>query len=533
MCAAWAPARCADSASFMAKFCVGSCDGAAGFEHVPPSNPSNPSKGDVHMDDAHVAEHLANAQADKEAAEAAKTEPKTEPKTEVEEGGDSDYTPSGPFDESSSDLTVAQFDDLLHSNQVVMVNYYAPWCFWSNKLTPDWLAVGRRVHKRAWSQSVKFLRVDCTTAKGQKLCQAQSIHAFPSVRIYRGSSHAFEPYEYGREENVIWLHLVKVAAEALVASVNELTPEERRAYSTQIGHVSADLRTVMERREQGLDEDWSEDALSADEEVAEDQDILARISDAVGSVTGAKGVITKGELDAHLGGGAGQDGTAEMRLVNERASDVVLGLLTGRAPTKASDDPDAEPWTESETHEGCNVFGYIDVSRAPGTIHVAPHSPRHSFDFSALNTTHSIDHLSFGLELTARERAQLPPSVLRQLTTLDGTLFLASQPTETKEHHVNIMPTSFGSPSESITTYQFTATSHGRTRETIPSVVISYDVSPIHAHVTETQTPMTDFLISLCAIIGGAVSVFGIVDAVLFAGTGAVKRSMGGGRKAY
>ena len=35
----------------------------------------------------------------------------------------------------------------------------------------------------------------------------------------------------------------------------------------QIAHISADLKEVMTRREQGLDEDWSEDALSADEEV--------------------------------------------------------------------------------------------------------------------------------------------------------------------------------------------------------------------------------------------------------------------------
>ena len=70
------------------------------------------------------------------------------------------------------------------------------------------------------------------------------------------------------------------------------------------------------------------------------------------------------------------------------------------------------------------------------------------------------------------------------------------------------MPTSFGPPgmSSAIETYQFTATSHGRTRDTVPSVMVSYDVSPIHAHVVEATTPLADFLISMCAIIGGAVS---------------------------
>ena len=41
--------------------------------------------------------------------------------------------------------------------------------------------------------------------------------------------------------------------------------EERKDFTQQIAHISSDLKTVMERREQGLDEDWSEDALSAEE----------------------------------------------------------------------------------------------------------------------------------------------------------------------------------------------------------------------------------------------------------------------------
>ena len=48
------------------------------------------------------------------------------------------------------------------------------------------------------------------------------------------------------------------------------------------------------------------------------------------------------------------------------------------------------------------------VSRAPGVLHVSPHSIRHSFDFSHVNSSHHIDHLSFGLELSARERERLP-----------------------------------------------------------------------------------------------------------------------------
>ena len=111
-------------------------------------------------------------------------------------------------------------------------------------------------------------------------------------------------------------------------------------------------------------------------------------------------------------------------------------ITLGRVPESPDADPSAEQWLESETHEGCIIFGYVDVSRAPGTLHLSPHSSRHSFDFSAVNTSHHIDHLSFGLELTARERARLPPSVAAKLTTLDDVHLAALEKRETKEHHI-------------------------------------------------------------------------------------------------
>eukprot|EP00966_Prymnesium_polylepis_P233921 5410807-Prymnesium_polylepis.1 len=76
---------------------------------------------------------------------------------------------------------------MVQAHPLVFINFFAPWCFWSNKLTPAWLEVAGRLHKRAYARSVRFVQVDCTSAKGKALCQSQSIHAFPSVRIYRGS----------------------------------------------------------------------------------------------------------------------------------------------------------------------------------------------------------------------------------------------------------------------------------------------------------------------------------------------------------
>ena len=99
----------------------------------------------------------------------------------------------------------------------------------------------RRLHQRAYSQSIAFVRIDCTQEPGKSVCGAQSIHAFPSVRIYRGSIHAYEPYEFGREENLLWLHLVKLAAEVVISTLKELPNDDRRPFQEQVSHISQDL----------------------------------------------------------------------------------------------------------------------------------------------------------------------------------------------------------------------------------------------------------------------------------------------------
>jgi len=225
-----------------------------------------------------------------------------------------------------------------------------------------------------------------------------------------------------------------------------------------------------------------------------------------------------------------------MKALRMKSSALVLGLLssTDSRTMPVSDDGEVggDAWDESETHEGCMLFGYMDVSRAPGTLHVSPHSPRHSFDFSNVNTTHFIDHLSFGMELSSYNRNNLPQSVRRHLLPLDSAMFATTKPHETMEHHVNIVPTSFSKPGQEvpIETYQFTVTSHSRTKDTLPSVLISYDVAPIQVQIELRKEPLVNLVVSLCAIVGGAYSIFGVLDGFLFTSSRAIRQKMSAGK---
>ena len=110
--------------------------------------------------------------------------------------------------------------------------------------------------------------------------------------------------------------------------------------------------------------------------------------------------------------------------------------------------------------------------------------------------------------------------------------FTAATAHLTQEHHVNIVPTRY-QPAGSVAhveTYQFTATSHARTKDTLPSLLISYDVSPIQVNIAQRRQPTSELVLSFCAIIGGVVAVFGIIDGMLYTGSAVVRQKLSAGK---
>ena len=129
-------------------------------------------------------------------------------------------------------------------------------------------------------------------------------------------------------------------------------------------------------------------------------------------------------------------------------------------------------------------------------------------------------------------RGRLPESVQAKLLGLDGTTHKTNSSHQTLEHHVNVMPTSFSSSGETeLETYQFTSTSHSRTKDALPSLIISYHVSPIQVRIRAESQPVSEFVVNLCAVIGGAFAIFGILDGIVFTGQNVVRKKMGIGKQ--
>ncbi|EOA40266.1 hypothetical protein CARUB_v10008994mg [Capsella rubella] len=117
-------------------------------------------------------------------------------------------------------LTGATFEKYKHHFQILVVNFYAPWCYWSNRLKPSWEKASQITRERYDPETddrVLLGSVDCT--KESTLCKSNHIQGYPSIRIFRKGSdlrddhghHDHESYYGDRDTD----SLVKMVEELL------------------------------------------------------------------------------------------------------------------------------------------------------------------------------------------------------------------------------------------------------------------------------------------------------------------------------
>jgi hypothetical protein len=182
---------------------------------------------------------------------------------------------------------------------------------------------------------------------------------------------------------------------------------------------------------------------------------------------------------------------------------------------------------------GCQVYGRIALSRTSGHFHIAPHQKMHdtklqsgvftlldllAFTFDQFNVSHTVNSLSFGDHF---------PGIK---SPLDGQVRMLRDTHGMQQYFIKVVPTRYVQlDGSTISSNQYSVTEHmshlapGSGRG-LPGVYFYYEVSPIQSTVTVRRPRLLRFLTSLCAIVGGAFSLMGMVDLLVGLATRQISR---------
>lgn len=211
--------------------------------------------------------------------------------------------------------------------------------------------------------------------------------------------------------------------------------------------------------------------------------------------------------------------------------------------------------------EGCNIAGKVFVNKVIGDLHFAPgasitHDQQHTHDMSfyldekmPFNFAHKIHHLSFGptpataLYGDGKDAARRAADAAAGAAAdpLSGVEHLTESRTERYQYFIKVVATRIEPKGvEAVETNQYSVTSHQRsilggsdddhphtlhTRGGVPGVYFSYDISPLKVISRQERTKsVATFLTGLCAIVGGVVTIFAIVDRGVWEADKALRR---------
>lgn len=84
----------------------------------------------------------------------------------------------------SHQLDTETFDVYMKKYELVLINYYAQWCPFSQQLNPEWEKAAAQLQDHPeYSETVAMATVDCTDRKSAWLCRRAHVRAFPSMLV--------------------------------------------------------------------------------------------------------------------------------------------------------------------------------------------------------------------------------------------------------------------------------------------------------------------------------------------------------------
>jgi len=147
-----------------------------------------------------------------------------------------DEVHEGP--ETSLVLTTDNFEANHHKFAIMIVNFYAPWCHWCQRLAPVWEKSAATIaQKFPGDERIALAKVDCTHQSSEALCIKYRIDAFPTILVFRKDDKGDSQHEsYHGERSV---PAITQWAEHFMSQLNNEVPKSRTVDANKDGVVDS------------------------------------------------------------------------------------------------------------------------------------------------------------------------------------------------------------------------------------------------------------------------------------------------------
>jgi protein disulfide-isomerase A1 len=126
---------------------------------------------------------------------------------------------------SASDVTVLtkdSFPDFVKENDLVLAEFYAPWCGHCKALAPEYEEAATTLKEK----NIKLAKIDCT--EEASLCESFGVEGYPTLKVFRGPDNN-TPYSGARKAPAIVSYMTKQSLPAVSTVTKETFAEFKAA----------------------------------------------------------------------------------------------------------------------------------------------------------------------------------------------------------------------------------------------------------------------------------------------------------------
>ncbi|KAF5864430.1 protein disulfide-isomerase precursor [Aspergillus alliaceus] len=131
-------------------------------------------------------------------------------------------------------LTKDTFDGFIKEHDLVLAEFYAPWCGHCKALAPKYEEAATELKEK----NIPLVKIDCTAE--EDICRDQGVEGYPTLKIFRGHD-SVKPYQGARQTEAIVSYMVKQSLPAVSAVTAENIEEIKTMDKiVVIGYIPSD-----------------------------------------------------------------------------------------------------------------------------------------------------------------------------------------------------------------------------------------------------------------------------------------------------